>query len=289
VVVNHRTPDATVACVHALRDSARAPDGIIVVENGSRDGSAARLRAALPKVTHVSTEENLGFAGGSNRGIRRALEAGAQRVLLVNSDARVAPDAIARLERALDADSQLGIVGPTIVAAGGTLIESRGIAFSPRTGRVRCLDAGRPLEAALLDEVRPVDAVSGCAMLIAREILDDASGFDEAYFYSFEDLDLCARARQRGKRTACVTAATVTHDGSRTIGAGSPRRIYFATRNHLRFSAQAPSARALRQALVVGWNLLYVLVRAPAPRMAGLVALTRGVRDHVRHRYGAGE
>jgi len=130
--------------------------------------------------------------------------------------------------------------------------------------------------------------VSGCAMLIARELLDDVVGFDEAYFYSFEDLDLCARARERGKRTACVTAAQVIHDGSRTLGPGSPQRIYFATRNHLRFSAQAASPHALRQALVIGWNLVYVIARAPVPRLAGLLALTRGVRDHVRHRYGQG-
>jgi N-acetylglucosaminyl-diphospho-decaprenol L-rhamnosyltransferase len=288
VVVNYETPEATLACVAALRRSSRAPDDVVVVDNGSRDRSAERLRASLGAGELLVIDDNQGFAAGSNHGLRAALADGAERLLLINSDALVHPDAIARLERALDHDARLGIVGPTIT--GGGRIESRGIAYSRLTGRMWCQQAGEPIETALPDELRVVDAVSGCAMLIARSVLERHGLLDEQYFYSFEDVDLCLRAAGSGQLSACVTAALVEHDSSLTIGPRSPRRIYFAMRNHLRLSRATGSAATapLRQALVLGLNVLHVLVRAPAPRTAGLIALSRGVRDHLLRRYGQG-
>ncbi len=290
VVVNHRTPEATIVCVGKMLKSTRVPDTIVVVDNGSGDGSAEALRVALPGVDHLPLERNLGFAGGSNEGMRRALATGAERLLLVNSDAEVEPDAIARLERALDRDPRLGIVGPTIVDARcGRRIESRGIYYSLRTARVLNLEAEHEIEAHPPDQVRLVEGVSGCVMMIARHVLERHGLFDEEYFYSFEDLDLCLRAASGGWRSACVTAAIVKHDRSLTIGRKSPRRVYFAMRNHLRLSLAtgAPTTALLRQAYVLGLNVLHVLVRAPAPtRAQGLLALGRGVRDHLLRRYG---
>jgi N-acetylglucosaminyl-diphospho-decaprenol L-rhamnosyltransferase len=288
VVVNYETADATLACVAALRRSRRAPDAIFVIDNGSRDRSVERLRASLGADRLLVLDDNQGFAAGSNHGLRAALADGAERLLLLNSDALVHVDALGRLEQALDADPHLGIVGPTIISGGR--IESRGIRYSRHTGRMFCNQAGDALEPSLPDEVRLVDAVSGCAMLIARTVLEHHGLLDEEYFYSFEDVDLCLRATRGGQRSACVTAARVEHDSSLTIGPKSPRRIYFATRNHLRLSRASGAAvtAPLRQALVLGLNLLHVLVRAPAPRVAALAAVSRGVRDHLLRRYGQG-
>jgi GT2 family glycosyltransferase len=284
VVVNYRTAEDTIACVGALG----AIDPLVVVDNGSGDGSAAALRAALPAARIVETGANLGFSGGCNAGIRRALADGAQRILLVNSDAWVPADCIARLEHALDERPEIGIVAPAIARRSrpGTL-ETAGIRFSRWSGRMWNLGAGGAAPAR--PRLRLVDGVSGCVMLVRRDVFERAGLFDEAFFYSFEDLEFCLRARAAGFGVACVEGATALHEGSRSIGARSPRRVYFATRNHLLVGRRAPApwgARGLRQGSIVLVNLLHVVVTRPAPLADGLRAFAAGVWHHLRRQYG---
>ena len=164
---------------------------------------------------------------------------------------------------------------------------SAGIRFSPTTGRMRLLGAGTPRAR------RPtvgVDAVSGCVMLIRRAVLERVGGFDEDYFFSFEDVDLCLRARRAGFASVCVGDAVAVHDGSRSIGRRAPARLYFASRNHLLVAARAapagPVRRLARAAAIVALNLAHAVVRAEAPLAAGVGAVLQGVWHHVRGRYG---
>jgi GT2 family glycosyltransferase len=285
VVVNYRTAADTIACAGALT----TVDQLVVVDNGSDDGSVAALRAALPSARILETGVNLGFSGGCNAGIRCALADGAERVLLVNSDARVSADCVARLGRLLDERPAVGIVAPAIVRSSqpGTL-ETAGIRFSRWTGRMWNLGAGRAPPAPPV--VRLCDGVSGCVMLVRRAVFERAGLFDEAFFYSFEDLELCLRARAAGFEVACDEGATALHEGSRSIGARSARRVYFATRNHLLVGRRAPAppgVRPLRQGAIVGLNLLHVLLTRPAPLVDGLRAFATGVVHHLRRQYGA--
>jgi GT2 family glycosyltransferase len=283
VVTHFQTPDETRACLRSLRASDRAVDRIIVVDNGSRPpfaGDAETLRV----------EENLGFGGGCNLGIARALDAGADSILLLNSDAEVAPDCVALLEAALSPG--IGIVGPTIVRRGAPpRVESAGVRFSPRTGRMINLGAGH------LDGPRPpaprrVESVIGCCMLIRRQVFERIGGFAAELFYGFEDLDFTLRAAAAGFATLCQPRATVWHLGARTIGERSPARLYFAARNHLRVAETAAPlprpASAARALAIVGYNVAHAVFTSPAPRWAGLLAVGRGVRDHLRRRYGRG-
>jgi GT2 family glycosyltransferase len=291
VIVNFRTADATLRAASALAASERPIDRLILVDNGSGDDSADRLRSAFPGARLVETGANLGFAGGTNRGIEAAIEGGADLVLLVNSDAELEPGCLGALEAALAARSQLGLVGPALVAP-DRRIESLGLRWSPLSGRVRNRGAGRPADTlAPLSSPRVVDGVSGCVMLIRRRLLDATGGFDERYFYALEDLDLCLRAREKGFGTACVETARAHHEGSATIGARSPRRLYFATRNHLLLAKGAPllpPLGVLRSASIVAQHLAQAIITAPAPRLAGLAAVARGIFDHLRRRYGPG-
>ncbi len=136
-MLNFETPDETQLAVLALQASRRPIDEVIVVDNGSSDGEAARLRAALPAARVLESGENLGFSGGCNVGIRDALTRGAELVLLVNSDAIVAPDALAQMEDVLLTDPRIGIVGPVLLSrAQPELVSSMGIRFSAATGRM---------------------------------------------------------------------------------------------------------------------------------------------------------
>ena len=149
--------------------------------------------------------------------------------------------------------------------------------------------AGRRVAALEPGPVQIVDAVSGCVMFIRRAVFERAGLLDEAYFFSFEDIDFCLRARDAGFQTGCVQEAVAYHEGGRTIGRRSARRVYFATRNHLRLAAQAgrPRGRSLRAGLVVGVNAAYVLVSPEAPLIRGTSALVRGAWHHFTGRYGS--
>jgi GT2 family glycosyltransferase len=126
-------------------------------------------------------------------------------------------------------------------------------------------------------------------MLIRCEVFHRAGWLDDAYFFSFEDVEFCLRARRAGFHTVCVTDALAYHEGGRTIGRRSARRVYFATRNHLRLAAQTGSrpGRPLRAGIVLGLNAAYVLVSPDAPLAGGIAALVRGAWHHFSGRYGA--
>jgi GT2 family glycosyltransferase len=292
VVLNYCTAEDTIACVRSLEASTRPIDHILVVDNGSTDGSAARFRDELERAEIVMSPTNLGFSGGCNLGIARALATGAELVVLVNSDILLPPECLRLLEEGLLANPRAGIAGPAIVTrTEPSHIETRGISFSGLTGRVWNHEFGRPRDDAR-DGVRRVDGVSGALMLVRREVFDRTGELYLDYFYGFEDLDFCLRARDAGFDTVCVDGAIAHHEGGRTIGYRSPRRIYFATRNHLLLaSRRAPSLppplALARKAYIVALNLAYVVTGSPVPVRDGLVAFARGVFDHLRRRYGS--
>jgi GT2 family glycosyltransferase len=292
VVLNFQTACETVQAVQTLTGSRSTVAATIVVDNASGDGSVAMLRAQLGDAHLVEADRNDGFAAGCNRGIREALRLGADRILFLNSDARIRPEALGALERTLDENPRVGIVGPMVVErADPRMVQSLGIRYTFATGRMRHRGFGRPYDALTVPGLREVDGVSGCTMLVRRAVFDRIGLFFEDYFFGFEDLDLCLRARTVGFVTACVGSVAVPHEGSVSIGRASPLRIYYATRNHLllaaRLSPPGPSvARWIRTASIVALNLAFVLTTREVPRREGLRAFRRALADHGAGRYG---
>jgi GT2 family glycosyltransferase/glycosyltransferase involved in cell wall biosynthesis len=299
VVLNYRTPDDTFLAVRSLLMSARPPDEVLVVDNGPADAVARATDAAWPgdeRVAHLATGRNLGFSGGMNVGIRAALARGADAVLLVNSDVIVAPDCVERLEQALAAQPTAGIAGPLVLSRSTPdVVASFGLSFAPLSGRMQHRGAGRPvsdfrgdgLESAGL---RVVDAVSGCVMLVRRAVFDAVGLLDEAYFYSFEDLDFCLAAKRAGYTTLLEPAAVAYHEGARSIGKESPQRLYFAARNHLRLAdrvapAAAPAAQGRRLA-IVALNLAHAMRTGGGSTLERIGAVLRGTRDYAAGRFG---
>jgi GT2 family glycosyltransferase/glycosyltransferase involved in cell wall biosynthesis len=293
VVLNYRTADQAYLAVRSLQSSFASPRDVLLVDNHSADGSVAALQQLLKDnrdVRLIETSDNLGFAGGCNIGIRAALERGARFVVLVNSDAVLAPDALGHLRRAMEHHPDVGIAAPVLLSREEPdCVSSAGISFSHTTGRMRHRAAGRRFPALSSDPVRHVDAVSGCVMLIRREVFEKMGFLDESYFFSFEDIDFCLRARDAGFETACVHDARAYHEGARTIGRRSAKRVYFGTRNHLRLAARTGgrATRLLRLASVAALNAAYVLVSPESPLIGGVAAFARGVWHHVIGRYGA--
>lgn len=320
VVLNYRTPDDTLLAVRSLLASRRPFHDVIVVDNDHRDSTEETreaLRAVWPQITYLHTGRNLGFSGGMNVGIREALARGADRVLLANSDVIVPPDCAARLEQSLDALPHAGIAGPVVLSRSDPgQIASLGMSYTPASGRMRhrafgarvaALEqprAGRlrgasaSLAAAREDLVRAeagraVDGVSGCLMLVKREVFEAVGLLDEDYFFSFEDLAFCLKARRAGFATVLAGSATVYHEGGRSIGADTPGRLYFAARNHLLLAHRAePSIGRFdclwRTLSIVTLNLAHAARSTGGSLPARLRAVARGTRDYVAGRFGAG-
>lgn len=290
VVLNYGTPDDTLIAVRSLLASRLPLAGVHVVDNGSDAACETLLLAVRDRIDYTRTGTNLGFSGGMNVGIRRALAAHATHVLVVNSDAVVPPDTAGRLLEALHRRPDAGIAGPVVVTrTRPDRVQSAGLLYGPGTGRFRVRGFGtRAADAGML--VGDVPAISGCVMLIDRAVLDRVGLFDERYFFGFEDLDFCLRAGAEGFKTI-VTNALVYHHGGASLGGRAPARFYYATRNHLhlagRIGAGDPVARrTLRAVSILALNAAHALRGGPAGATSRAWWVARGALDALRGRDG---
>ena len=302
VVLNYGTPDDTVLTVRSLLASRRPFDQIVVVDNDGSDGcrqALASMANIAHPVTYIRTERNLGFSGGMNVGIQRALADGADRVLLVNSDVFVPPDCLQKLGDSLASAPAAEIAGPVVRSRSEPdRVASLGMSYHPATGRMRHagfgttdvsgVDGGSGVDA--FADVT-VDAVSGCVMLVNRTVFERIGLFDDDYFFSFEDLDFCLRSRKAGFETVLSGRTSVLHEGGRSVGSTSVDRLYYATRNHL-LAARKISAdpgrvgSALRGISIVGLNAAYAFRFEGGSLPSRVAAVIEGTLDYARSRFG---
>ena len=235
-------------------------------------------------ITYLRTDESR-FSKGMNVGIRHALSRGAEVVMLVNSDAIVPPDCIGALERCLDATMDGGIAGPVLRSRSDPgQLASAGMTYGPRTGRMRHLSFGVRSTAREVRPDRLVDGVSGCAMLVRRTVFESIGLFDEDYFFSFEDLDFCLKARRAGFATLVAGAATAYHEGSHdrrrfAAAAYSPRNhLVMARRNG---GSASPLMAAWRTMSIVALNLAHAVISTGDSLPVRLFAVWRGTRDYL--------
>lgn len=220
VIVNYNAGDYLIECVHSLRDA--GVDHIVVADNASGDDSLAKLAVADPAVTVVHTGGNFGYGGGVNRGAT-ATPPAADVLLVCNPDLVIDPGAVKAMVAALDADPQLGIVGPRIDNVDGTVYPSARIVPGPFdaaghaflgllkpnnrfTRRYRMLDWDHAV-------ARRVDWISGACFAIRRSVFERLGGFNEDFYMYLEEVDLCSRARASGAAIGYEPAAQVVHVG----------------------------------------------------------------------------
>lgn len=238
VVVNWNGRDDTLACLDSLCRSQPNPH-IILVDNGSGDGSVTAVQTHFPQVEIIALPENRHFAAGANAGLRCGLQQGADAIWLLNNDVTVRPDALAALLAVLQAHPDVGIVGarlehpqdpPGVIVGANCDFRTGGISEPP--------PPADPEQTQLV-----VDYVWGCALLVRATTLRQVGLFDEGLIAYFEDADLCLRARRQGWRTATALRAIVYHAGSKSADRVFGQQMWLRARNWWRvFWRHAPKA-----------------------------------------------
>jgi GT2 family glycosyltransferase len=293
VIVNWNGRRLLDACLEAVFAQTPPPELVVVVDNGSTDGSVAYLRERWPGVRVVALERNVGVAAGNNAGIRAALDAGARFVLLLNNDADMRPRALADLRAALDAAGDAAwAAAPKILyrsepdriwSAGGAFEWWRGLSRDRGTGES---DRGQ------YDQPSEIDYANTCCLLVRAEAFARIGMMDEAYFMYYDDSDFSARIRRAGGRIRYVPSAEVLHDVQATTktSAGAPNyfALYYTTRNRGRFiarNAPTPVQRLSGHA----FTIVSRFVRAAQACLRGRGSEARLVLGALRDGYVRGE
>jgi GT2 family glycosyltransferase len=258
---------------------------IIVVDNGSSDGTAEVVREHYPRVELIVNERNLGFQGGCNVGMRRALDTGADFVFVMNNDTTVQPDILDKLiEHATPHD--VGMLSPKIYYfAEPDRIWTVGGDRHPITFEMIHKGEGQ-LDRGQWDQVIERDYLIGCAMLMKRSLLEKIGLFDTGYHpIYYEDVDICVRARQAGYRLLMVPDAKMWHKVSASSGGfDSPRQRYLTARHSVRFLRKY--IRGWRWLIVVPYRFgsaIKTTVRLLwQRRFSSVAAYWRGLRDGLK-------
>lgn len=244
IIVSYNTRNDLLACLQSLHaHPVQRKHAIVVVDNGSTDGSTDAVRAAFSSVQVINMGRNAGFAAANNAGIRATH---APLIALLNSDTIVPPGALDRLCDRLEA-TRATAAGPRLVSGSGVPELSWGPMLSPlaewRQARlVRANDAGeswaRDRVRALTQVERDVDWVSGACLLVRRDAAERAGLLDERYFMYEEDVDFCAALRAQGGRVLFTPDAELTHMRGRSMQALSGPAPRYYEESHLAFYAK---------------------------------------------------
>jgi hypothetical protein len=290
VVINYNGHNDTIECLESVKKLNYSNHEILIIDNGSTDGSGGILKGTFPEITLIETGRNLGFAGGSNAGIRRALAEGAEFIVLLNNDTVVDQEFAGRLIEASKRDKGAGIFcskmyffdKPDVIwYAGGS--------FNPWLGWGRHRGGGIRDEGQF-DREEETARPCGCSLMVTREFCERVGLLDEDFFCYCEDVDWGMRAKRAGFKVLYVPDSKVWHKVSKSVeGAGNAISIYYNVRNTLRcLEKNKPLPlpfRHMRYAAVLLTNFL-ALFTMKIPKISGIRMIYKGLKDYFRGKFG---
>lgn len=294
ILVNYNGLSDTRECLRSLARITYLPYDVIVVDNGSRDKhEAEEMQKSFPGITVIHSDENKGFAGGNNIGIRAAKERGSDYVLLLNNDTVVDPKFLDAMVAVAEADEQIGIVGAkiyyyaepeTIWYDGGSFSWSSGVTHT----RIGMRDA-EPHDTA----PRRTGFITGCAMLVRMSALEKIGLLEESFFMYHEDVDWCLRARKEGFLLMVAPAAHIWHKIARcAVNMGEPKIHYYDARNALLLAQR--NASPLIRVRIYAKSFFYFakqiikIIFFPSKRAISKMIM-RGITDFYKGKFGMAE
>jgi GT2 family glycosyltransferase len=244
VIINIDRHADMIACLRSLARSEAADHSRVYSCN--LDVSPAhvqQLQRLYPDIEQIELDQNYGYAGNNNIGIERAMADGADWILLLNDDTEFAPDCFSAMMRVAMDDPTIGIVGPMVYHFDEpNIIQSAGADLGPLW---RSEHAGQnEVDRGQFSSPRDVDWVSGCALLVHRDVVQRVGPLDERFFMYWEETEWCLRAKRGGFRVVHAPEARLWHKGVRRDYRPAPYVTYYMTRNRFLFlqKQRAPGA-----------------------------------------------
>lgn len=235
IVVTWNRQDLLRACLLSLQQQTFRDFEIIVVDNGSNDGSLAMLRSApFEAVRTIENAENRGFCAANNQGIAAAR---GRFIALLNNDAEAEPDWLRQLVAALDPEADVGMAASKILTWEDRGIIDKAAHLIYPDGQNRGRGTGQR-DQGQYDRLEEAAWPDGCAALYRRSMLEQIGGFDEDFFAYADDAELGLRARIAGWRCLYVPAAVVYHHTGSTLGRYSAERLFLIERNRVWLAAK---------------------------------------------------
>jgi GT2 family glycosyltransferase len=290
VVLNWNRPRETIDCLESLAAADLRGASVLVVDNGSRDGSAAIIGARFPDQRLLCLPENRGYAGGNNAGIEAALANGARAVMILNNDTRVAADFLDPLLWVLNSDIKAAAVSSAVLRTDyDTMLESAFLEIYWGHGIIKHFGVNA-LPGEGFHFRREVGVVVGTSVLFSTDALRQIGPLDESYFAYHEEVEWCFRARAAGYRVYWQPFSRVWHNKSTStaaLGAApagvraratgeqlpaampltwNPVQTYLGARNGVRF---------IRQHASIGRKIYFVLSSLYAVPLEFLAAVMR--------------
>lgn len=286
IILNWNASADTIRCVRQFDHWQEIQPQLWVVDNASQDDSIAALLNACPHIHLIRNQTNLGFAGGTNRGLQAAVAAGATAILLLNNDALVEEAALIQLLHTLDQDPSIGLIGPLLYhAEQRTQLITAG-SRSP-VWQIHNLITTPPDRQAAY----PVDYISGSVALLRASALQTVGWLDEDYFFSTEVADWCRRARAHGYRTVVDPQARAYHNLDRSASFRNTLYVYYIIRNRFIYihKAYGKAHAWSRIALYTFWALYSFLLAIQLQlhgNRARAQAVRMGLMDGLGGRWG---
>lgn len=242
IVLNYERKALLLECLESATASRYRPCHIVVVDNGSTDGSADAVERSFPGVTVLRSLENRGVAGGRNFGAKWVLDhLNVDFLAFIDNDTLIEPDTVGEMLDAIRGHRDIGLVSPKAYRRRGDqqLLSAGGLRFNPYTGSLSDVASGE-LDRGQYESIRDIQACPGFAFLVRREVFDSIGFFDEHFNpYGWEDADFSLRAGDAGYRLVYAPRAIVCHLGGR-IGRGAvekyeyhkARSMFYFVRRH---------------------------------------------------------
>ncbi|WP_316820153.1 glycosyltransferase family 2 protein [Pedobacter gandavensis] len=235
ISVNFNQPEVTLAFLQSVKDNTIGiPIELILVDNGSKEDNGPRFLAAYPELIYLRSEQNLGFAGGNNMGIKIAK---GEFLLLLNNDTEISPNLITVLTETMEQDQEIGIISPLILYYDQPdIIQYAGFTeMNYLTARNRGIGNMEKNEGQFDLDSRETGFCHGAAMMCRRKDLNHVGQMAENYFLYYEELDWCEQFKRAGKKIWFCGKTKIYHKESISVGKESSIKTYFMTRNRMLF------------------------------------------------------
>jgi GT2 family glycosyltransferase len=234
VVVNWNRASDTIECFRSLRQGGVESNHVIIIDNGSTDDSVTRIASECPEAELHQMPSNLGYAKGANAGLKLALAYQPDFILFLNNDAVIGDRCASKLIEALQRHPDCGLAGPKILYYDRDKIWFAGGSYNRFLGYSKHPGMDGPDDDSGTEGT--VDFITGCALMVRRELIERIGDFDEDFNMYAEDIEYGFRARDAGSKSLYVPNALVRHKVSSTSGvqgsnAMTPQRSYFYARN----------------------------------------------------------